>query len=169
MVRRIERALHGLYPDLRETAIDKKGERFARPLHLTSHRFRKTVATFYIELGLTKEEAAKITGWKDPETIRRKYWKPELAAKQKIVDSMDIVKASAAADRGELEGMRKKSDLEKLTTQVSALTEIINRLSAQLAEKDAKIEELRKQSSPDPVAIGGDGTIGRATRDLVMQ
>mgnify|MGYP001615272829 FL=1 len=142
---RVEKALHRLYPDLTEIAFDARGKRHTRPVHLTSHRFRKTVATFYIELGLTKEEAAKITGWKDPETIRRKYWKPELAAKQKLADQVDVVKASMAADRGELESMRRKTDLEKLQDQVAKLTATTETRDAKLEEKDSLIARLQGQ------------------------
>lgn len=162
MMKRVERALHKLYPDLREDAFDAQGRRVSAKIHITSHRFRKTIGTYFVELGFSELDVAKLTGWKDPMTLRRKYWKPGLAAKQLLAGQMDIVAASRAADEGRLEDVRKKSDLELLREQNAAMMKENADLKTQLSEI---LKELREKKDGG----GAGGSAPSSTRDLVMQ
>jgi hypothetical protein len=140
---RVEKALGAKEPELREETFDEHGRRIPAAIHVHAHRFRKTIGTYYVELGFSIEEVAKLTGWKDPETIRKKYWKPGLAAKQELTESIDIVEMSRRADRGEdMEQFRKRSDVEQMREQLAKKDALIAELSAKIDKLTNAIAEL---------------------------
>lgn len=143
VMHRIEERLHALYPDLTEEYRDRKtGATKVRPVHVTSHRFRKTAASYCVEvLKMTPEEVAKIFGWKSEKVVRELYAlmskgrKAELA--DKFANGVTMGTGASAGVKSETDVLREEN--AALRAQVAGLTTQIGALSGQFAEFMARL------------------------------
>ncbi len=142
-MKRTEEALHRLYPEVVEEVVDPKtGAATVEPVHVHWHRFRKTLGTWYEELGLPEAIVAKIVGWKSLKVLREKYHKPGRKRLYKAAAGLDLVEASRAAERGELDKVRVKSTDEMLRELLAAAEERAHRAEERADRADKKLDEV---------------------------
>ena len=120
----VERALHQLYPELREEMRNASTNEIELvPVHVHAHRFRKALVTIAKDSGLTRDDVAKITTHRAARMIDEVYNKPSIAAKREA--------AGRFADA--LGGPREIVD---------GRDDVIVQLRAELAARDKKIDDL---------------------------
>lgn len=139
---RVEAVLREKYPELTEEIMDRRtGQSVRAPIHVHWHRFRKTLGTWYQELGLPEELVAKVVGWRELSTLREKYHRPARRRLYEAASKVDLVDASRRAAAGEDVGVKSELEtvVEVLRQELQRSREENERLRASFADLAAQL------------------------------